>query len=444
MFCALCIEAAYASRDLEPGNRCTQQQFVQKAQWPASLSRTAVHACACVSAASQSHATAPCDDAPGPCTLLPPGKPLERAQLLAELGLLFGAGFETTAHTICWALFCLVTNPAAEQKVLQELDSLGLLASPSNPEPRALVWEDLGKLRYLTAALNESMRLYPVVSTGTARITHEWTRVGPYLLPPKVPIITPFYSIHRSPRLWPKADQYLPERWLDSSSSSSGTKLAEAGVASGAEQGGSSPASSHSSSTGPGAAEAAGDSGGRDRLAADAPQKSSGSQVLDGAASSGAEDVRLERDQDASPQVSHGDGHAWLCAPHHQLVAMSPWHLAANSRGGHTVNQDTGQLIQVHASNWQLPGAGADDSLHVAAAAGHPFRTCPECCFRKMTPLACANVLCRWHLMRRGSCPSALAPGIAWGSSWLLWRSRWPWPCCWGPSSLSSRQTWGA
>jgi hypothetical protein len=243
-----------------------------------------------------------------------PGKPLDRAQLRSELGLLFGAGFETTAHTIGWALFCLVTNPAAEEKVLQELDSLGLLASPSHPEPRTLVWEDLGKLKYLTAALNESMRLYPVVSTGTARITHEWTRVGPYLLPPKVPIITPFYSIHRSPRLWPKADQYLPERWLDSSSSSSsGTKLAAAGAASGtaeeAEQGSSSPATSSSSiSTEAGAGDAAG--GGPDQQAADASGRSSGSKVLRGAAGVGVEDVKRERDQekdqDASPQVSLG------------------------------------------------------------------------------------------------------------------------------------------
>jgi cytochrome P450 len=131
------------------------------------------------------------------------------------VGIFWGAGFETTAHTICWTLFLLATHPEAEAKLLKELQGLGLAASPSNPKPRAMVWENLGSLNYLSAVINESMRMYPVVSSGTIRITHEWTQIGEHLVPPGMPIWVPFYAIHRSARLWLEPDRFLPERWLE-------------------------------------------------------------------------------------------------------------------------------------------------------------------------------------------------------------------------------------
>ena len=143
------------------------------------------------------------------------GEPIPRPRLLAEVGIFWGAGFETTAHTICWTLFLLATHPEVETKLLQELEGLGLAASPSNPKPRAMIWEDLSNLKYLSAVINESMRMYPVVSSGTIRITHDWTKLGEYTVPPGIPILTPFYAIHRSPRLWVEPDRFMPGRWLE-------------------------------------------------------------------------------------------------------------------------------------------------------------------------------------------------------------------------------------
>jgi hypothetical protein len=58
------------------------------------------------------------------------------------------------------------------------------------------------------------MRLYPVVSSGTIRITHKPMQLGPYSLPAGQPVLIPFFSIHRSPRLWEDPDAFKPERWL--------------------------------------------------------------------------------------------------------------------------------------------------------------------------------------------------------------------------------------
>ncbi|KAF6260940.1 cytochrome P450 [Scenedesmus sp. NREL 46B-D3] len=148
------------------------------------------------------------------CSMHGTGLPLERLQVMTELGVLWGAGFETTAHTICWTLLLVASHPAVEARLLGELASLGLSAAPQQPQPAQLKWEHLAQLRYLSAVINESMRLYPVVSSGTIRITHKPMQLGPYSLPAGQPVLIPFFSIHRSPSLWEDPDAFKPERWL--------------------------------------------------------------------------------------------------------------------------------------------------------------------------------------------------------------------------------------
>ena len=44
-------------------------------------------------------------------------------------------------------------NPSIEAKIVEELDSLGLLAKPGSPQPRTLQYEDLSKLTYLNMVI---------------------------------------------------------------------------------------------------------------------------------------------------------------------------------------------------------------------------------------------------------------------------------------------------
>jgi cytochrome P450 len=61
-----------------------------------------------------------------------------------------------------WTLFSIVTNPAVEAKVAAELEQQGFVATEAQPQSRTLEYDDIPKLPYLTAVLNESMRLLPV------------------------------------------------------------------------------------------------------------------------------------------------------------------------------------------------------------------------------------------------------------------------------------------
>jgi cytochrome P450 len=64
-----------------------------------------------------------------------------------------GVGFDTTGHTLAWALYLLSQHPEVEAKVAAELAQNGLLATPANPNPRPVQWDDLARLTYLNAVI---------------------------------------------------------------------------------------------------------------------------------------------------------------------------------------------------------------------------------------------------------------------------------------------------
>jgi cytochrome P450 len=85
------------------------------------------------------------------------------------MALLIAGGTETSSHTLSIMLALIAGHPAVQQRVGEELGRHGLLATPAGPPPRSPTWEDLGGLPYLTAVMNESMRLLPVGAQGTVR-----------------------------------------------------------------------------------------------------------------------------------------------------------------------------------------------------------------------------------------------------------------------------------
>jgi hypothetical protein len=72
---------------------------------------------------------------------------------IGEVMTMFLAGHETTANALGWTWFLLAQNPAAEQKLLDELNTVVGNRSPDV--------NDVPKLHYTEAVLKEAMRLYP-------------------------------------------------------------------------------------------------------------------------------------------------------------------------------------------------------------------------------------------------------------------------------------------
>ncbi|BDA49870.1 Cytochrome P450 3A28 [Coccomyxa sp. Obi] len=141
------------------------------------------------------------------------GQPLPDDRIAAEIGVFFTGGFETTGHTIAWALFMITQHPEVEAKVVAELASLGLMATIDQPTPRAMEYDDIAKLTYTANAIKESMRMLPVLADGTNRTTLRDTWLGPHLIPRGTMVWVPLKATFNSPHLWHGPDQYIPERW---------------------------------------------------------------------------------------------------------------------------------------------------------------------------------------------------------------------------------------
>ncbi len=106
----------------------------------------------------------------------------ETVDLVEELRVALAAGYDTTAHTLAWALWHLAGAPA-----WRRVDAL----------PRVL---------------DEIQRLYPAGWLGS-RITSRATVAAGVALPARTMVLYSPYLTHRDPRLWWQPDRFGPERF---------------------------------------------------------------------------------------------------------------------------------------------------------------------------------------------------------------------------------------
>ena len=134
------------------------------------------------------------------------GTQMTPQQLHDETMTLFLAGHETTAQMLGWTWYALSRNPEVESKLYEELH--GVLAG------RAPGVEDLPRLPYLRAVMNEALRLYPPAYI-LARETMEPCELGGYDIHVGSTVVISQWIMHRDPRYYDDPESFRPERWLD-------------------------------------------------------------------------------------------------------------------------------------------------------------------------------------------------------------------------------------
>jgi cytochrome P450 len=122
------------------------------------------------------------------------GSPMSDAEMRDELLTLLVAGHETTATSLSWAMERLVRHPEKLERLRAE----------------ALAGEDA----YLTATIQETLRLRPVIVLVARRLT-EPVEIGGYELPAGVTVTPCIHLIHRDPRIYPEPERFRPERFLE-------------------------------------------------------------------------------------------------------------------------------------------------------------------------------------------------------------------------------------
>ena len=117
-------------------------------------------------------------------------------------------------------LYLLSTHPHVLSRVRAEHDNV-FGSDPSQTATR--ISKDpflLNKLPYTTATIKESMRLFPAASatrSGEPSLSILDPRNGlRYPADPSVLIWLVSHATHHDPSLWPRVDEFLPERWLAS------------------------------------------------------------------------------------------------------------------------------------------------------------------------------------------------------------------------------------
>lgn len=133
------------------------------------------------------------------------GEGLTDAELRDELMTLLVAGHETTATALTWALYWIHKFPAVREQLLNELQE-----HDGSLDPSAVF-----RLPYLNAVCCETLRIYPVGMLTFTRVTKSPVEVMGRTLEPGTLVAGCIYLAHHREEVYPEADQFRPERFLE-------------------------------------------------------------------------------------------------------------------------------------------------------------------------------------------------------------------------------------
>ena len=133
------------------------------------------------------------------------GKPMSTRQLIDEISILFVAGHETTANALTFTTFLLAKHPEICQKVFDEV----MKVEQATQDPL----EQISKLKYTRACIDESMRLYPPAWI-TDRENLEDDTINDFHIKKNTLVGVSFYELHRNPKYWENPNDFYPERFF--------------------------------------------------------------------------------------------------------------------------------------------------------------------------------------------------------------------------------------
>ena len=120
---------------------------------------------------------------------------------------MFGAGTESLAVAIEWALSELITNPKWMAKARQEIDQVV-------GKNRIVEESDIPNLPCIQAIVKETFRLHP----GGAFISRESSEdcsINGYHIPANTMLLINGWAINRDPNYWENPLEFKPERFLN-------------------------------------------------------------------------------------------------------------------------------------------------------------------------------------------------------------------------------------
>ncbi|GAD93027.1 predicted protein [Paecilomyces variotii No. 5] len=149
------------------------------------------------------------DDLTDP-SLLPHERTLHHLE--DEATELLTAGTEATGETLARTIYYLSENKEILHRLRAELKQV----MPTSTNTAAL--QELEQLPFLTAVINESLRLsYGLLGRLPRVAPNEVLKYDDYIIPAGTPMSSATYFIHRDPTIFPDPEKFDPTRWINES-----------------------------------------------------------------------------------------------------------------------------------------------------------------------------------------------------------------------------------
>ncbi|XVE50810.1 hypothetical protein DITRI_Ditri01bG0193200 [Diplodiscus trichospermus] len=143
--------------------------------------------------------------------------PLTNGFIKAVIQDIFGAGSETSATTIEWAMSELLKNTKLMNKAQNEIR--GIFGNGKVKEER------IHELKFLRSIVKETLRLHPPAPLLIPRECSENCVINGFDIPAKTKVLINVWAIQRDPCYWKESEKFYPERFLNSSVDFRGTNF---------------------------------------------------------------------------------------------------------------------------------------------------------------------------------------------------------------------------
>jgi cytochrome P450 len=118
------------------------------------------------------------------------------------------AGGETTPTSLSGILFHLLHQPEKFERLVHEIRS-------SFKTDEEMSMDKVFQLKYLTACIDEGLRVYPPVPAGLERVVPKGgAPIAGEIIPGGTVVLVPHYAMFHDKRNFTLPDEFLPERWL--------------------------------------------------------------------------------------------------------------------------------------------------------------------------------------------------------------------------------------
>ena len=124
--------------------------------------------------------------------------------MIEEVLTIGGAGHETTANTLSWAMLLLAENPEKQETFWKEIAAKVVGEVPT--------FEEAKRLDYARAILYETLRLYPTVAMFP-RMSAQDCKMHGYDIPKGSMVVVSQEVLNRNPAWFPEPDAFKPERF---------------------------------------------------------------------------------------------------------------------------------------------------------------------------------------------------------------------------------------